>query len=116
MASRRPPNRKAMIRSAASELFLSPRVSQRLGHRRRRRARAGAVGSVSPLPQKQELLLSAVLDALERVDVLIRGAESLEEALRSLAQLVVSPGRTLAGVGAGGAPPRARSAGGDHDA
>lgn len=96
MASRRPPNRKALIRSAASELFV-----QR-GYHNVAVADVAEALDITPAAlyyhyrNKQDLLLHAVLDGLDTVDATIRGAGDLEAAIRSLAALVVGPKSLLA--------------------
>lgn len=95
MATRRPPNRKALIRATAGELFLT-----RGYHNVSVTDVADALG-VTPSAlyhhyrNKQELLLHAVLDALDGVDALLVQALSLDEALQSLTRLVLGP-RSLA--------------------
>ncbi|MFE7242989.1 TetR/AcrR family transcriptional regulator [Streptomyces sp. NPDC057580] len=91
MAARRPPNRKALIRSAATELFL-----ERGYHNVSVADVAEALGiTASALyhhyRSKQDLLLHAVLGTLDSVDALVREAGDLDEALRSLAALVTGP-------------------------
>ncbi|MFF0446548.1 TetR/AcrR family transcriptional regulator [Streptomyces sp. NPDC004609] len=91
MAARRPPNRKALIRVAAAELFL-----ERGYHNVSVADVAEALGiTASALyyhyRNKQELLLWAVRDCLDSVDALVREAADLEEALRSLAAFVTRP-------------------------
>jgi AcrR family transcriptional regulator len=96
VASRRPPNRKALIRSTAGELFLTR------GYHNVSVTDVAEALEIAPSAlyhhyrNKQELLLHAVLDALERVDVEVRAADTLDDALRYLARLVSAPGRSLA--------------------
>lgn len=96
MVAHRPRNRKALIRSTAAELFLA------------RGFHNVSVSDVAEAMQlapsalyhhyrgKQELLFDAVLDALDRVDEMIRGAADLDEATAALTALVLTPGRSLA--------------------
>lgn len=96
MAARRPPNRRAQIRSAAADLFLErgyhnvsvADVAESLG------IRASAL--YYHYRNKQDLLLHAVLDALDSVDTLIGEAADLDAALRALAAVVVGPRSVLA--------------------
>ena len=96
MVVRRPRNRKALIRATAGEMFLTR------GYHNVSVIDVADALEIAPSAlyhhyrNKQDLLLHAVLDALEAVDVLVRDAASLDEALASLARLVVAPGRTLA--------------------
>ena len=95
MATRRPPNRKALIRATAGELFLT-----RGYHNVSVTDVADALG-ITPSAlyhhyrNKQELLFHAVLDALDGVDILLVQAGSLDQALAALARLVLGP-RSLA--------------------
>ncbi|MEU5397904.1 TetR family transcriptional regulator [Streptomyces sp. NPDC005963] len=96
MASRRPPNRKALIRAAAADLFL-----QQGYHNVSVTDVADALGiTASALyhhyRNKQDLLLHTVLDSLDTVDALISDADGLEAALSSLASLVTGPRGVLA--------------------
>ncbi|MFB6672453.1 TetR/AcrR family transcriptional regulator [Streptomyces sp. NPDC056390] len=96
MGTRRPPNRKAQIRSTAAELFLEHGY-----HNVSVTDVAGALGiTASALyhhyRNKQDLLLHAVLDDLDAVDTLIGQAAGLDEALHALAALVVGPRGALA--------------------
>jgi AcrR family transcriptional regulator len=92
----RPPNRKELIRTAATHLF-----AQRGYHNVTVADVADAVG-ITPsalyhhFRSKQDLLLEVVLGSLDAVDGLIRGAHSLDDALRALADLVIGPPSTLA--------------------
>ncbi|MFF8955347.1 TetR/AcrR family transcriptional regulator [Streptomyces sp. NPDC014894] len=91
MASRRPPDRKALIRSAASDLFL------RHGYHNVSVAEVTAALDLTPAAlyhhyrTKRDLLLHAVLDGFDTVDAAIREAGDLDTALRSLAALVAGP-------------------------
>lgn len=96
MASRRPPNRKAMIRDTAAELFLEHGY-----HNVSVTDVAGALDiTASALyhhyRNKQDLLLHAVLAGLDTVAARIRAADNLDEALRGLAALVTGPRSVLA--------------------
>ncbi|MFI1826045.1 TetR/AcrR family transcriptional regulator [Streptomyces sp. NPDC020412] len=96
MAARRPPNRKVLIRSAATGLFV------RHGFHNVSVADVAEAVGITPAAlyhhyrNKQDLLLHIVLDALGAVDALIREADDLDAAMRDLAALVVGPGNVLA--------------------
>ncbi|MFE0424908.1 TetR/AcrR family transcriptional regulator [Streptomyces sp. NPDC058953] len=91
MAARRPPNRKALIRSAAAELFL------RHGYHNVSVAQVAEALGITPAALyyhyrgKQELLLHAIQDGFDTVDTAIRDAADLDTAIRSLAALVTGP-------------------------
>ncbi|MGW1975727.1 TetR/AcrR family transcriptional regulator [Streptomyces sp. NPDC001889] len=96
MAARRPPNRKALIRAAAAELFL-----QRGYHNVSVTDVADSLGiTASALyhhyRNKQDLLLHTVLGSLDTVDALIGEAGDLEAALTALAALVTGERGVLA--------------------
>lgn len=95
MASR-PPNRKALIRSAASELFLHS------GYHNVSVAEVAEALSLTPAAlyyhyrSKQDLLFHAILDGFDTVDAAIREAEDLKGAIRSIAALVAGAKSLLA--------------------
>ncbi|MFB7999311.1 TetR/AcrR family transcriptional regulator [Streptomyces sp. NPDC056002] len=96
MAARRPPNRKALIRAGAAELFIA-----RGYHRVSMADVAEALGITASAVHyhyrtKQELLLQCVLDSVDDVAALIRAADELDTALHSLAALVTGPQRIFA--------------------
>ncbi|MFI1014837.1 TetR/AcrR family transcriptional regulator [Streptomyces sp. NPDC020965] len=97
MASRRPPNRKALIRSAASELFV------RHGYHNVSVAEVAEALDITAAAlyhhyrNKQDLLLQVILDGFESVDAVIREAKTLDTAIGSLATLVAGP-KSLLGV------------------
>ncbi|MEU5974893.1 TetR family transcriptional regulator [Streptomyces sp. NPDC047315] len=96
VAARRPPNRKALIRSAATDLFV------RRGYHNVSVADVAETVGITPAAlyhhyrNKQDLLLHTVLDALDTVDTTIRTAGDLDAAIRALTALVVGPGNLLA--------------------
>ncbi|MFH8618669.1 TetR/AcrR family transcriptional regulator [Streptomyces sp. NPDC017979] len=96
MAARRPPNRKALIRSAATGLFV------RHGYHNVSMADIAESVGITPAAlyhhyrNKQDLLLHTVLEALDAVDTTIREADDLDSAIRTIAALVAGPGNLLA--------------------
>jgi AcrR family transcriptional regulator len=89
LATRRPPNRKALISSAASGLF-----RERGYHNVSLADVAQSVGITAPAlyrhyPSKQDLLLRAVLDGVDAVGALIGDSADLDEAIRALSALAV---------------------------
>ncbi|WP_432168611.1 TetR/AcrR family transcriptional regulator [Streptomyces sp. bgisy031] len=95
MAARRPPNRKAQIRSAAAQLFL-----QR-GYHNVSMADVATALEITPgalyhhYRNKQDLLLHTVLEHLDALDALARDAAGLDQVLRSLAALAVGTRGTV---------------------
>ncbi|WP_052441205.1 TetR/AcrR family transcriptional regulator [Streptacidiphilus anmyonensis] len=95
MATRRPPNRKALIRQAAADLFVErgyhnvsmSDVAEALG--------IGPSALYHHYRNKQDLLLHTVLDGLDQVDARIKAAGTLDEALRSLAEFIAGRPRGL---------------------
>ncbi|MFE1320906.1 TetR/AcrR family transcriptional regulator [Kitasatospora phosalacinea] len=98
MATRRPPNRKEMIRETAAALFVER------GYRNVSVTDVARALDISPSAlyhhyrNKQDLLLQTVLDGLGQVDARVKAADSLDAALQSLAQFVVGGPRGLLAV------------------
>jgi AcrR family transcriptional regulator len=96
VTSHRPRNRKALIRDTAAELFLAR------GYHNVSVSDVAEALDIAPsalyhhYESKEQILYLAVLDALQHVDDIIRGADDLDDAVSDLIRLVLAPGRSLA--------------------